>query len=107
MLGFAPRAVGGWWAEAGGEIDVVALGEHEALLGECKWSSHPVGVDVLDALIRKGEAFRRDEDIRRGGAPRLRYAIFSRSGFSPEFLARAAAEGVLAHDLAELERGNP
>lgn len=103
VLGFVPQAVGAWWAEAG-ELDVVALGESEALLGECKWSSHPVGTDVLDALVQKGEAFRRDGDVRRLGLGRLRYALFSRSGFSSELLARAAAEGVLTCDATELAR---
>lgn len=104
-LGFTPRAVGSWWADDGAdELDIVALGEKEAVLGECKWSGRPVGTDVLDALIEKAGVFKRDEGVRWLELDRVHYALFSRSGFTPELLARAEAESVLACDLAELSR---
>lgn len=104
LLGFMPHAVGGWWTEGGPELDVVALGEGAALVGECKWSLHPVDERELDLLIGKGEVFRGSEDARRLGLRRLRYALFSRSGFTSGLLSRAAAEGVLTVDLTELAR---
>lgn len=104
-LEFVPQAVGSWWAsDAGEQIDVVALGEGAALLGECKWSNRPVGPGILEELLRKAEALRRDEHFRRWNVREVRYALFSRSGFTPELQRRAAAAGIRLVDLAELGR---
>jgi len=51
-LSFVPPNVGNWW-NANEEIDLVVLGEKDAILGECKWTSKPVGTDVLADLGRK------------------------------------------------------
>ncbi len=48
-LPFAPRQIGGWW-QANREVDLVLLGETQALLAECKWSSRPVGIDISKFL---------------------------------------------------------
>jgi hypothetical protein len=47
-LPFAPERIGAWWGQ-GQEMDVVALSDAEGavLVGECKWSARPVGLDVL------------------------------------------------------------
>ena len=86
------RAVGRWWTRQA-EIDVVALGEEGVLLGECKWSTRPVGRDVLNALRARGELFRGATGM--GPDEPLRLALFSKSGFTPDLLAEAEAEGVL------------
>ncbi|MDD5368989.1 MAG: ATP-binding protein, partial [Anaerolineaceae bacterium] len=47
-LSFLPERIGGWWSRDS-EIDVLAINDLEqaALVGECKWSIHPIGPHVL------------------------------------------------------------
>ncbi|HEX2981394.1 MAG TPA: ATP-binding protein, partial [Anaerolineaceae bacterium] len=49
QLPFLPERVGGWWSRAA-EIDLLALSlkDRAALVGECKWSIHPIGTNILD-----------------------------------------------------------
>lgn len=98
-LGFTPTAIGGWWDERE-EIDVVALGDSQVLLGECKWAARPVGTNVLDELARKAERFRD-----RTGARDVQYALFGRAGFTPALVERARDEGVMLVGLAEMVEG--
>lgn len=86
-LPFSLTGVGRWWSRTA-EIGVVALGDEADLLGECKWSTRPVGVDVIEALRARADAFRA-ETGRPPDRP-VHYALFSRSGFTPAVLARAA-----------------
>ncbi len=95
-LGFTPRKVGSWWNDRD-QIDVLALGDDDLLLGECKWSTRPVGTNVLDDLRRKAQAI-----VARGRWARVHYALFSRSGFTPALQARAADENVLLIGLDAL-----
>ncbi|ELY33777.1 ATPase [Natrialba magadii ATCC 43099] len=72
--------VGRWWYKEA-EIDIVGLDPQTEtlLLGECKWTTTPVGPSLLAAL----EAL--EEDVRWKGADRtVVYALFSHSGFSAE-----------------------
>lgn len=102
-LGFAPTAVGRWWSKAGThEIDVVAFGERRALLGECKWSARPVGVETLDELRRTVEAFQHDDSVRRAELQQVDYALFARAGFTSALRERAEVEGVHLVDLPAL-----
>ena len=43
---FTPTNIGNWW-NANEEIDLAVLGEKDAILVECKWTSKPVGIDIL------------------------------------------------------------
>jgi len=98
------RAVGRWWTRHA-EIDVVALGEEGVLLGECKWSTRPVGLDVLDALRARSELFRGETGM--GPREQVWLALFSRSGFTPDLLAAATAEGVLLVTADDVVAGGP
>lgn len=98
QVGFIPRAVGRWWDDRE-EIDLVAFGDDHILLAECKWSTRPVGADVLEELNRKAQAL-----LRRGTWPRVHHVLFSRSGFAPSLESRAAAEGISLVDLDTLCR---
>jgi AAA+ ATPase superfamily predicted ATPase len=51
-LPFLPTQIGRWW-RASEEIDLIALGEYQAILVECKWTNKPVGLDVLRNLEHK------------------------------------------------------
>ena len=89
QLPFLPERIGSWW-DAQGEIDVVAISDHEQSLwvGECKWSNHPVGVDILEALQRKAS-------LHLAKPPwKITYGLFSKSGFTPALQQRAEVEGV-------------
>ena len=69
------------------------------LLGECKWSKRAVGIDVLDALKAKTPAVLADLPRQ----PReVQYALWSRSGFTPELTRRARSQGVLLFDPAAI-----
>jgi AAA+ ATPase superfamily predicted ATPase len=101
VLPFLPERVGSWWDRTR-EIDVVAVSEQQcrALVGECKWSTKPVGTDVLDDLRDKAEVMRqatRPYDVTS--------VLFSRSGFTPALVERAEREGVILVGVAELFGG--
>jgi len=88
---FAFGRIGRWW-EHNEEIDAVAVNEHtnQILFTEVKWSKRPVGTNIYQELRRKASLVRwgkkgRDE----------RFALFSRSGFTPEMRRLSKAEGIL------------
>lgn len=104
---FTVDRVGSWWSRTH-EIDVVAVGEDTLLLAECKWSASPIGPSVLSDLKRASEALLAENPhLQRGvrNRPRvLRYALFSRSGFTKELSQVAKAEAVLLFDAEDLVR---
>jgi hypothetical protein len=77
-LPFEPRQIGGWW-QANREVDLVVLGESQMMLTECKWSSHPVGIDILRDLEAKAA-----DVMREAGMEDAAYALCSRSGFTDQ-----------------------
>ena len=89
QLAFTPQSTGNWWG-GNEEIDVVAVGEDAILLGECKWTTKPVGENLLDDLQRKAQLV-----LRQGKWSQVYYALFARSGFTPALVERASQESVL------------
>jgi hypothetical protein len=89
-LNFFPERIGGWW-DRDAEIDVLAinLSEKLALVGECKWTVHPVGVKVLDNLKQKAEILIKNHKIKQ-----VKFALFSRNGFTAELEDRSKDEGI-------------
>lgn len=77
--------IGRWWNNKE-EIDIVTLSDDCILAGECKWTSQPVGLDVLHRLEQKT-----------GLLPiknkKIHLALFSKSGFKPELQKRAQEQG--------------
>ena len=69
--------VGRWWyGEA--EIDIVGLAPNDdrVLLAECKWTTDPVGEDLVESLRAKAE------NVRWGPSDRdEQFALFSKNGF--------------------------
>lgn len=95
-LGFTPRTVGRWWNRQE-EIDVLAVGENDLLVGECKWSTKPVGENILDELTRKATL------LKAAGAPKqIHYTLFARAGFTPALEERSRAQDVRLVDLNDL-----
>ena len=96
-LGFVPKTVGNWW-DGQEEIDVVAIEDDCVLMGECKWTSRPVGVNILDALKGKAQRF--------SAKAKTQYALFARSGFTDELHALTdEREDVLLVDLGMIIAG--
>ena len=79
--------VGRWW-NGNTEIDLVALdsqGEN-IIFGECKYWEGPVGVNVLNDLMRKAKEVEWKRDCRRE-----HFILFSISGFTEELEKLAAS----------------
>jgi hypothetical protein len=75
--------VGRWWY-GGEEIDIAGVNRETGtlLLGECKWTTEPVGRGVFDRLTAL------ESEVRWQGTDReVRYALFSRTGFTDELRA--------------------
>ncbi|OYR85598.1 ATPase [Halorubrum ezzemoulense] len=75
--------VGRWWY-GGEEIDIAGVNRETEtlLLGECKWTTEPVGPGVFDKLTAL------ESEVRWQGTDReVRYALFSRGGFTDELQA--------------------
>jgi AAA+ ATPase superfamily predicted ATPase len=81
--------IGKWW-ERNNEIDIVALGpgNDEILFAEVKWSSRPVGINVFHRL-------KETSNLAPGQYRSRRYALVSRSGFTPAMKKLAREEDVL------------
>jgi AAA+ ATPase superfamily predicted ATPase len=94
-LNFLPERIGGWW-DRETEIDVLAItsAEKTALIGECKWSIHPVGTNVLDELKLKSQNLLKHTEVEN-----MQYAIFSRSGFTLALANQARLEGVTLYTV--------
>ena len=102
-LSFLPERIGSWWNRET-EIDVLAINraESSALVGECNWSTKPVGVNVLDALKCKAQILARES-----GIEKIQYALFSRSGFTPALEIQAKNEGVALLTVDDLLKDRP
>jgi len=86
---FPMSAIGRHW-DGRMEIDVVALGEHDVLLAECKWSNSMVGVNVFRDLRTKADML--DSGLLAGRT--IRYALFSKSGFTNDMIQTAEKQDI-------------
>ena len=94
--------IGGWW-HGPHEVDLVGIADDgEILLAECKWSTKPVGTDILDALKEKQKHVVADLDMKTTG---VRFALFSRSGFTAALRRRARAESIHLFTVEDVLRG--
>ena len=86
-LPFAPVNIGNWW-NANEEIDLLVLGDADAMLVECKWGSKPVGSDILTNLERKAGLVQAEL-----GGRRVCYGLCSRVGFTRSLTQDAQQRG--------------
>ena len=95
-LPFRPTEVGSYW-DRHTQVDVVALNtsERAVLMGEARYTSRPVGSDVLAGLGDKAA---------RLTPPgwRAHLALFSRSGFTEDLKTQADRQGAFLVDLEQL-----
>ena len=77
--------VGAEWA-GNYMVDVVGINDAERslVLGDCYWRDGPVGLEELDALIRKTA-----QVVPKSGDWRVQYVLFSAAGWTNEARARA------------------
>ncbi|HXK52199.1 MAG TPA: DUF234 domain-containing protein [Caldisericia bacterium] len=76
---FPFHTIGRWWGsnpvtKKQNEIDIVAQGDNETLLGECKWTTEPVGTEVLEKIITIASTVKSFQN--------QHYILFSKSGFT-------------------------
>jgi AAA+ ATPase superfamily predicted ATPase len=100
-LPFLPERIGSWWSRTG-KLDVLAISptEHIALVGECKWSVNPVGVNVLEDLKDRAAKMAQESSIEH-----IHYAIFSRRGFTDALKKQAVRNGISLYTIDELVQG--
>jgi AAA+ ATPase superfamily predicted ATPase len=92
-LPFVPERIGRVWTRTA-EFDVAAI-DHKArtvILGECKWTTKKMGLDILKNLEQKTALFRRLDGFK------VTYALFCRSGFDRRLEAEAASRGIMLFD---------
>jgi AAA+ ATPase superfamily predicted ATPase len=90
QLPFELHKLGSWWDKRV-EIDVMGINSttHDVLFGECKWSSSPVGLDVLKDLYNKAHHVPWQRGDRREW-----FVLASRSGFQDALVERAKRPGI-------------
>jgi AAA+ ATPase superfamily predicted ATPase len=91
VLPFPLQRVGRWW-DPQDEIDVVGINEEAngILFGEVKWSSKPLGTNILQDLKVKAARVQWGRKGRREV-----FALVSRAGYTPQMRKVARQEGVL------------
>jgi AAA+ ATPase superfamily predicted ATPase len=88
--------IGRWWSKSE-EIDIVAIGDSGILFGECKWSSRPIGTNILDNLKRKATLVPHANQTQY-------FALCSKSGFSDDIHTLAQSDPhLLLYDLQTLD----
>ncbi|MDP3045911.1 MAG: ATP-binding protein [Chloroflexota bacterium] len=107
-LPFIPQTVGGHWGGHWGgrvQVDVVGVNwaEKSILLGECKWGSDAVRLDVLRDLV-DDKTPRLLTALPDGGAGwRVHHVLFARAGFTEATVQAATQAGARLVDLAEMD----
>lgn len=88
--------IGSWWDRNGNEIDILVYNSREKtfLVGEVKWSSKPIDVDVLEDLLRKSKL------INFGGM--YTFLLVSKAGFTEKCLKKMQENHFLYLDLKDL-----
>lgn len=106
QLPFLPDRVGAHWGK-GVQVDVAAINwrEKAILLGECKWGTKPVGLDVIQELIENKSPKVRQALPEAGEGWSVHYAFFARAGFTEASRTEAQAHHALLIDLEGLDKG--
>ena len=86
--------VGRWW-KGPDEIDIVATSDDSMLLAECKYRNEMTDADLIDDLMEKSKK------IRTNGMT-VRYALFSKSGYTKVAEMRAGMEGISLHRFDDM-----
>lgn len=96
-LSFTPHKLGNWW-NANEEIDLIVMGERDAILVECKWTNQPVGLELLAELRRKAQVVKPEL-----GDRLIHFSLCSRTGFTSQLIADCRQrQDVTLYGLAEI-----
>ncbi len=88
--------LGRWWNRQGMEVDLVARGGPEILVGEVKWGSGPLKLAALWALEGKARL------LEGTGRRPVRLVFVARDGFTQAMQRAARERGAVLLDLADL-----
>jgi AAA+ ATPase superfamily predicted ATPase len=90
QMPFEMHKLGSWWTKHA-EVDIVGINNnsHDLVLGECKWSHTPVGLDVLKDLYNKAQQVPWQRSSRQEW-----FVLASRSGFQDSLVERARRPGI-------------
>lgn len=90
-------SMGSWWDRGSHEIDILASNTKEKtlIIGEAKWSSKPVDIDVAGSLLEKSKYLNM--------SGKRTFLIVSKAGFTEKCLKKMDEEGFLHLDLKEVE----
>ena len=88
--------IGSWWDRSANEIDIVAYNHksRRILVGEVKWTSSPMDIDVVEELIRKAKLINFNGEYK--------FIFISKSGFTPKCLAKIEELKAVHLDLKEV-----
>lgn len=84
-LPFLPGNIGRWWGNNPAvkrqeEIDIMAIQDDQALLGECKWRNTDINMEILNQLLERGQLFHYEKQY---------YLLCSKTGFTKDVRAYA------------------
>lgn len=78
--------IGRWWHREV-EIDIVGTSENSRFIfGECKWSTRPVGMNIVDRLFEKIDYFKMNY---KGKVKKYEVVLFSKSGYTRKCMQEA------------------
>lgn len=78
--------LGRYWGPICGEVDILAIDTvgRNMIIGECKYSDSPKGLEVFNSIIEKGNKLKTEVKC-----DTVKYIIFSKSGFTKGLLDEA------------------
>ncbi len=85
--------IGSWWDRSGNEVDIVAYNNKskKILVGEIKWTTSPLDIEIIEELIRKSRL------IKFSGEYKLLFV--SKSGFTEKAIKRMQEINAIHLDL--------
>ena len=88
--------IGSWWDRSANEVDIVAYNHksRKILVGEVKWTSAPMDINVVEELVRKSKLI----DFKGN----YHFLFVSKSGFTPKCLAKIEELKAIHLDLKEV-----
>ena len=88
--------IGSWWDRSGNEVDIVAYNNKskKILVGEVKWTSHPLDLDVIEELIRKSKLINFTGEYK--------FLFVAKSGFTEKAIKKINELNALSIDLKEI-----
>lgn len=88
--------IGSWWDRNGNEIDIIAYNEKskKILLGEVKWTSNKLDLDIVNELLRKSKLINFNGEYQ--------FLFISKSGFTDKAITKIEEIKGVYLDLKEL-----